>query len=120
MLKLHFVTSGYMLIDLEELSIDYQIRDPVYNVKTFATKPNQIILDSENLKFFTDWGVVSLTESKAKNRIIKVTLDCLKWGWYSSAQIVIERDGQIILNDNFQSGTRGPVGNPVKVRNYNV
>ena len=120
MLKLHFVTSGYMLINLEELSIDYQIIDPIYNVKTFITKPNQIVLDSENLKFFTDWGLVALSESKAKNRIIKVTLDCDKWGWYSSAQIIIERDGHIILNDNFQSGTRGPIGNPAKVRNYKV
>ena len=120
MLKLHFITSGKMLINLEGLSIDYQIIDPIYNVKTFITKPNQIVLDSENLKFFTDWGVIALSESRAKDKIIKVFIDCDSWGWYSTAQIMLEKDGQIILNDNFQSGTRGPVGNPVKVRNYNV
>lgn len=120
MLKLHFITSGKMDIDLEGLSIDFHVRDPIYNVKTYSADDKTISVNADDMKFFTDWGCVTLKESKAKQKTIKVCIDSEKWGWYATAQIMIEKNGQIIFNDNFQSGTRGPVGDPRRIKTFVV
>lgn len=120
MLKLYFITSGKMEIELEGLSIDYHIRDPVYNVKNYSTDDKKIFVNADDMKFFTDWGCVNLKESNTKQKIVKVCADSEKWGWYATVQIMIEKNGQIIFNDNFQSGTRGPVGDPRKVKTFVV
>lgn len=120
MLKIHFITSGKIDITLEGLDIDFHLRDPIYNVKNYSVNDNKISLNSDDMRFFTDWGCLSLRELNKKEKIIKVCVDSEKWGWYATAQIMIEKDGQIILNDNFQSGVRGPVGDPRKVKSFVV
>jgi hypothetical protein len=71
--------------------------------------------------FFTDWGIIELEPIKgSKEKSINVCIDSEVWAWYGTAQILLVRDGQIIISDNFQSGTRGPVGNPKRYRSYPV
>ena len=122
MLKLHFITTGIMIISLEGLKLGDHLKDPTYNIKSYLTKPDQIILEAKEMKFFTDWGCIVLDQAKKdkQGRVIEVSIDSETWGWYSTAQIVLERNGQIIFNDNFQSGTRGPIGDPKRFKSYPV
>lgn len=122
MLKLHFITTGIMTISLEGLKLGDHIKDPTYNIKSYLTKPDQIILEAKEMKFFTDWGCIVIDPAKKdkQGRVIEVSIDSENWGWYATAQIILERNGQIIFNDNFQSGTRGPIGNPKRFKSYPV
>lgn len=121
MLKLHFITSGIMIISLEGIKLGTHLKDPVYNIKSYLTKPDQVLIEAKEMKFFTDWGCILLEPNpKAKDKIINVSIDSDNWGWYATAQVVLEQDGQIIFNDNFQSGTKGPIGNPIRTKSYPV
>ncbi|MGZ5245366.1 MAG: hypothetical protein ACXWD4_15700, partial [Bacteroidia bacterium] len=51
---------------------------------------------------------------------ITVTIDSDTNFWYGTAQIAIFVNGTCILNDNFQSGVKGPVGDPKKVKRYPI
>ena len=122
MLKLHFITTGIMTVSLEGVKLGDHLKDPEYNIKSYLTKPDQIILEAREMKFFTDWGSIILepTKKAKPGRVIEVSIDSEKWGWYATAQIVLERNGQVIFNDNFQSGTKGPVGDSKRVKSYSI
>ena len=67
---------------------------------------------------FTNWGVVELKPDGKNTPIVNANIDSDSWGWYATAQIMIEVDGEIMLNDNFQSGLKGPIGDPEKTKSY--
>ena len=121
MLNLHFITTGLMVINLEGLKLGTHLKDPLDNVKSYLTKSDEIILETMDIKFFSNWGCIELKPTeKNKQGIIKVSIDSEVWGWQGTAQIILERNGQIIFNDNFQSGTRGPIGDPKRFKSYPV
>ena len=121
MLNLHFITTGLMVINLEGLKLGTHLKDPLDNVKSYLTKSDEIILETMDIKFFSNWGCIELKQTeKNKQGIIKVSIDSEVWGWQGTAQIILERNGQIIFNDNFQSGTRGPIGDPKRFKSYPV
>ena len=121
MLRLRFATSGTMTIKLEGLSITKHIRDPTANVKTYLASTTEITIIAKDMKTYSDFGVIELAViQSAKVKVINVCIDSDVWAWYGSAQTIIDKDGQILLNDNFQSGVRGPVGNPKRYKSYSV
>ena len=120
-LKLHFITSGILTANLSGFYLGRVAKAPVQNLKTYLTGPDNIYVEAYDMGYFTDWGIIELKPvENAKERTIIVCIDSQVWGWYGTAQILIVRDGQIITSDNFQSGTRGPVGNPKRYRSYPV
>lgn len=85
------------------------------------TKPDSIYLEAKDMSQFTDWGIVELKPlPKVNERRVVVMIDSQTWGWYGSAEIVLVKDGQVIASENFQSGTRGPIGDPRRYRSYPV
>jgi hypothetical protein len=115
------MTSGNLTITLVGVSLDRVARAPLLNSKTFLTKPDSIYLEAKDMSQFTDWGIVELKPiPKAKEMRVEVMIDSESWGWYGSAQIALVKDGQVIASENFQSGTKGPVGNPKRYRSYPV
>jgi hypothetical protein len=120
-LKLHFITSGSLTVKLSGFYLDRVAKGPAQNLKTFLTGPDNIYLEAKDMGYFTDWGIVELKPvAGEKERSVIVMIDSLVWGWYGTAQIVLFRDGQIIASDNFQSGVKGPVGDPKRYRSYPV
>lgn len=110
-----------MMINLEGLSLGQHQKDPSSNVKSYLTEPSKISLEAEDMGYFTDWGIIELKPEKIfQKRAINISIDSEKWGWYASAGILLQRDGQIIFSENFQSGTKGPIGNPMRFRSYPI
>ena len=110
-----------MAISLEGFHLGQHQKDPRLNLITFSTNDSQIILNVKDMKFFTDWGIIELVPVKnVKQRVINVSIDSDVWAWYATAQIILFRDEKIIFSDNFQSGTRGPLGNPIRFRSYTL
>jgi hypothetical protein len=108
-------------VELSGFLLGQAVKGPVTNVKTFLTGPDNIYLEAYDMGYFTDWGIIELKPvSDSKEQTVKVMIDSQLWGWYGTAQILIVRDGHIITSDNFQSGVRGPVGNPKRYRSYPV
>ncbi|MBC7474048.1 MAG: hypothetical protein H7263_07120 [Candidatus Sericytochromatia bacterium] len=121
MLKLFFTTSGKMTLEFEGLILGNHDKEPIFNAKSYITAPNKIILEAEDMKKFTDWGCIELLPVKdAKDKVIAITIGSDVWGWYGTAQIALEKDGQVVFNDNFQSGVKGPIGNANRFRTYPV
>ena len=121
MLILRFATSGIMNISLEGLTIVRHIKDPTANVKSYVTNSKGVSLIADNMRSFTDFGTVELIPIKsAKEMSINVSINSEEWGWYGSAQTVFSNNGTLIVNDNFQSGVKGPAGNPIKFNSYPV
>ncbi len=120
MARLQFITSGSMIIQAEGLSFGKHIRDPKANVKSYSVNPSEIYLNSKDMDKFTDWGVIELNDLNPWEGYLTVIIDSETWGWYGTAQLAIEVNGQIILNDNFQSGVRGPVGDPRRYKKYAI
>ena len=118
MIKLHYITNGNMNIELENMTFGKHEKDPVDNVKSFICKNKQISLIEKNMGTFTNWGVVELKPDGKNTPIVNANIDSDSWGWYATAQIMIEVDGEIMLNDNFQSGLKGPIGDPEKTKSY--
>jgi hypothetical protein len=115
------MTSGNLSITLAGLSLGLVARAPALNSRTFLTKPDSLYLEAKDMDKFTDWGIIELKPvAGAKERSVNVMIDSEVWGWYGSAQIAIVKDGQIISSDNFQSGVKGPVGNPKRYRSYPI
>ena len=56
----------------------------------------------------------------AIKRSIKVTCDSISWGWFATAQMILERNGQVIFTDNFQSSLKGPLGESKRTKEYPV
>ena len=110
-----------MIISLEGLKLGNHLKDPANNIRSYITKPDEIILEAKEMKYFTDWGCIVLDPAKKdKQKIIKVCIDSETWGWYATAQIILERDGQIIFNDNFQSATKGPIGDARRYKSFPI
>ena len=120
MIKLYYVTNGDMKIELENMTFGKHEKDPADNVKSFICKNKEISLVAENMGVFTNWGVIELEPEGKKQPILNASIDSDSWGWYATAQIVIEIDGQVIINDNFQSGLKGPVGDPKKIKSFPI
>jgi hypothetical protein len=118
MAQFRFTTSGSMNIRLTGLSFGQHLHDPCQNVKTFIVNPHEITLVATDEKSFTDWGMIELSDEAAGAGRMDVTIDSDAWGWYGTAQFAVIANGQVILNDNFQSGVRGPVGDPSVVKHY--
>ena len=112
MIKLHYITNGDMTLELENMTFGKHEKDPVDNVKSFTCKNKEIILKANNMNHFTNWGVIELIPEKGKQPILNASVSADSWGWYATAQIMVEIDEEIIINDNFQSGLKGPIGNP--------
>lgn len=120
MIKLYYVTNGDMKIELENMTFGKHEKEPVDNVKSFICKNKELYLVAENMKAFTNCGVIELKIEGKKEPIINASVTADSWGWFATAQIVLEKDGQVIFNDNFQSGLKGPVGNPTRYKSYPV
>ena len=109
-----------MKIELENMFFGRHEKDPVDNVKSFISRNKEISLVAENMGTFTNWGVIEVIPESKKQPIINATIDSDSWGWFATAQIMVEMDGQIIINDNFQSGLKGPVGDPKKTKSFPI
>jgi hypothetical protein len=121
MFKLHFITNAEMRINIEGMNLGKHVKDPVSNVKSYSTKQDEILVVADDPDYFTDWGCIELVpEERSKKSEVNVSIDTDKWGWAGTAQIMLEKDGQIIFNDNFQSGTKGPLGNPKRTKVFPI
>ena len=120
MIKLHYITNGDMKIELENMTFGKHEKDPVDNVKSFICKDKEISLVAENMRVFTNWGTIEVIPQEKKIGVIHASIDSDSWGWVATAQIMIEKDSQIMINDNFQSGLKGPVGDPKKTKSYPI
>lgn len=121
MAEFRFTTSGDMTVELQGLSFGRHIRDPMGNVKSFIVHSTQIIINAADQNDFTELGIIELVDLAPNSRgFITVTIDSPNNGWYGTAQVALIVNGQWILNDNFQSGVRGPVGDPKKVKRYAI
>jgi hypothetical protein len=121
MLKLHFVTNGIMAISLDGLAFGKHKKDPEDNLKSYFTNAAEVNVAAKDMDEFTEEGIIELTpDSSKKQGVIKVTIDSEHWGRIGTAQIALEKDGQIVFNDNFQSGIKGPIGDPKRQKSYPV
>ncbi|MEK7432922.1 MAG: hypothetical protein AABZ74_07310 [Cyanobacteriota bacterium] len=103
MIKLHYITNGDMNIELENMIFGKHEEIPVENVKSFNSKERELSLKSNNINHFTNWGIVELFPEDKKLGIINVSIDSNSWGRIATAQIMIEKNKNIIINNNFQS-----------------
>lgn len=121
MLILQFATSGIMSISLEGLAISKHLKEPVLNIKSYVSNSKEINLAANDMKTFTDFGAVELIPIKSAKQIsINISVNSDQWAWFGSAQTILDRDGHLIINDTFQSGIKGPVGNPIRFNSYPV
>ena len=120
MAEFHFTTSGDMHIKLQGLSFGRHLKDPKNNVKSFVAHPSELTLNARDQSQFTDWGVIELIDEAPGTGHLVVTIDSPTWGWYGTAQFSLWVNRQNILNDNFQSGVRGPVGDPRRQKSFKV
>jgi len=118
--KILFITNGRLDLTLENASFGKHYKDPSDNVKSFFSTKNEIQLVSDDIGRFTSWGLIELIPDAGKLPIINACVTGDNWGWFATAHLVLEKDGQIIFNDNFQSGLIGPVGNPTTHKSYPV
>lgn len=108
------------MIKTEGMNLGRHLKDPLTNIKSYFTDDTGITLIAENMNKFTDWGIVELVNVSEENALINVSIDSGEWGWFATGQIALEKDGQIIFSDNFQSGLKGPVGNALKSKSYAI
>ena len=129
MIKLSYVTNGKIIIELEGFTFGFHEIDPSDNVKRYLVEGNRLELEVTDMKWFSEWGVIELVPCKDahvstplnnRRRSIKVTCDATSWGCYATAQIVLERNGQVVFNDNFQSSLKGPIGDSKRTKEYPV
>lgn len=121
MLKLHFITSGILDIQLSNVHLGLVVKAPLSNLASYLTEPFRIYLEAKDMGYFTDWGIIELIPVKNDQpKIIRVMIDSQVWAWFGTADIFLERNGQIVFHENFQSGTKGPLGNPKRYRSYQV
>ncbi len=121
MLKLRFVTNGIMTISLDSLAFGKHKKDPEDNIKSYFTNAVEVNVAAKDMDEFTEEGVIELTpDTRKKQGTINVTIDSESWGRVGTAQIVLEKDGQVVFNDNFQSGIKGPIGDPSRQKSYPV
>lgn len=118
--QLYYLTTGKMKINLDGMRFGKHLKDPQKNVKFFGTKAETLELESVDPDLFTDHGVIELIDNEPWEGYLMVSIDCEKWGWYATAQIQVVMNGQVILSDNFQSGVKGPVGDPLKKKQYAI
>jgi hypothetical protein len=108
-------------IRLSGLRFGNKVHDPGRNLKTYVINEHEITLVAQDQKIFTDSGVIERIDEAPGTGMMDVTIDSEAWGWYGTAQFsVVAGNGRNILNDNFQSGVRGPVGDPCVVKHYRI
>jgi hypothetical protein len=117
---LQFTTSGNMTIDLDGFSFGKHTVDPTTNVKSYITNENQLLLNAKDMNKFTNWGSIELFDISPDMGYITVSITSDTLLWYGTAQIALWVNGQCILNDNFQSGVKGPLGDPRTTKKYPV
>jgi hypothetical protein len=121
MIKLSYVTNGKITIEVEGFTFGFHEIDPSDNVKRYFVESNKLELEVTDMKWFSEWGVIELVPCKdSHRRSIKVTCDATSWGCYATAQMVLERNGQVVFNDNFQSSLKGPIGDSKRTKEYPV
>lgn len=122
MAQFQFTTTGRMTIDLEGLRFGKNIKNPSGNVKSYIINPEQILLHANAPNIYTGAGVIELIDINPNQRgFIKVSIDALDdWSTSGAVQIALYVNGQCILSDNFQSGLRGPFGNPINHKIYPI
>lgn len=118
--QLNYITSGKMEILLEGMRFGKRFKDPQQNVKHFGTNASKIELESADQGNFTEWGSIELIDLTPWTGKITVSIDCDKWAFFGTAQFQLVINGQIVLSDNFQSGVRGPLGNPKKIKQFAI
>ncbi len=117
---LNYITSGKMEIFLDGIKFGKHFKDPQQNVKHYGTQESKLELYSANEGNFTEWGSIELIDISQWNGTITVSIDCDKWAFFGTAQFQLIINGQIILSDNFQSGIKGPIGNPKVTKQYAI
>ncbi len=120
MIRIHYITNAEMQIDLENMFFGKHVKDPSINIKHFSCNSKEIEILADKIGQFTDWGVIELVPENKKQAIINVSIDVDNWACIGTAQILIEKDGQVVFNDNFQSGMSGPIGHPKKTKSYPI
>jgi hypothetical protein len=115
-----FTTSGNLHIELQGLEFGAHRKDPKSNVKTYITHPKELTLNAADQSKFTDWGEIELIDRAPGTGHLIATIDSPTLGWYGTAQFAIFVGSSNILNDNFQSGVRGPLGDPSLRKTYRV
>lgn len=118
--RLHLATSGNMTVRLFGVAINKHLHDPAHNVKSYIVEPHEIIFNAADQNDFTDWAVLELVDESPGLGFIEVTVDSPTLGWYGTAQVAVVVNGQVVMNDNFQSGVRGPLGDPRKTKRYKL
>lgn len=118
--QLNYITSGKMEIILDGMKFGRHFKDPQINVKHYETKETKLELDSADHGNFTEWGSIELIDLTPWNGRIIVSIDCDKWAFFGTAQFQLIINGQIVLSDNFQSGVRGPLGDPKQAKQYAI
>ena len=114
MIKLSYVTNGKITIEVEGFTFGFHEIDPSDNVKRYFVESNKLELEVTDMKWFSEWGVIELVACKdSHRRSIKVTCD-------ATTQIVLERNAQVVFNDNFQSSLKGPIGDSKRTKEYPV
>ena len=98
MIKLHYITNGDMNLELENMTFGKHEKDPVDNVKSFTCRNKEINLKANNMNHFTNWGVIELIPEKGKQPILNASVSADSWGWYATAQLMVEIDEEIIIN----------------------
>ena len=120
MTQFQFTTSGKMNIKLRGLRFGKILQTPEHNVKSWAFNPQELTLHAQDMDDFTGWGAVELLDVPPVGGKITVSITSDTLGWFGTAQIAIFYNGQCVLNDNFQSGVYGPVGDPEKIKIYPI
>ncbi len=118
--QLNYITSGRMEIFVDGMKFGKHFRDPKINVKHFGTQVSKIELEAADQGNFTEWGSIELIDLEPWTGNLMVTIDCDKWAFFGTAQFQLVINGQIVLSDNFQSGVRGPVGDPKKKKQFAI
>lgn len=118
--QLNYITSGKMEIFLDGMKFGKHFKDPQQNVKHYETQVSKLELESADQGNFTEWGSIELIDVSPWNGKIIISIDCDKWAFFGTAQFQLIINGQIVLSDNFQSGVKGPIGDPKAIKQYAI
>lgn len=118
MIKIHYTTNGRLNIELINASFGKHIKEPTKNLKSYYPNTKNLEIVAEDMNNYTDWGIIEIIPDKEKQPVVNASITSDTWGWYADTQIEIEKDGQTLFNDLFESGLKGPVGNPIKYKSY--
>ena len=99
MIKLHYLTNGTLNLELENMTFGKHEKDPSDNVKSFICRNSELLLKADNINLFTDWGTIEIVPTdKTKTPVLNASIDSENWGWIATTQLIIEVNGEIIIN----------------------